>query len=240
MKLSNRVYLVGGSGYGLSPTGDCNVYLVDGGSEMALIDTGGGNGVNSFLQNITNDGLNPNKITKTLITHCHFDHIGGNYDIKKEISTILLCHPADKEAIEKLNEYSLYNMAQERGLEFKASKIDETVNEGNYINVGDINLKVVHNPGHTPGCISFLLNDDNVKSLFCGDIAGALGKLGYINGPGFVLDDWKKSIIKLVDIAPQRLYPGHGTFLLSDAISHLKLYNEKMNSAWINIITEVG
>jgi hydroxyacylglutathione hydrolase len=240
MKLTERVYLVGGSGYGLSPSGDCNIYLVDGKTEMALIDTGGGYGVSAILENIRRDGLNPKKITKTLITHSHFDHIGGNHDIKEATGTEILCHPLEREAIEKLNEYSLYTMAQQWGLEFKAVSIDGTVEDGDIIQVGDVKLEVVHNPGHTPGCISFMLEEDGVKSLICGDIAGASGRLGYINGPGFVLDDWKKSIKKLVEISPQRLYPGHGTFLLADAPSHLKLYDQKMNAAWTTIITEVG
>lgn len=240
MKLTERVFLVGGSGYGLSPSGDCNIYLVDGGAEMALIDTGGGYGVLAILENIRKDGLDPKKITKTLITHSHFDHIGGNYDIKEETGTEIICHPNEREAIETLNEYSLYTMAKQWGLEFKAAPIDGTVEEGDIIKVGEVELKVVHNPGHTPGCISFMFEEDGVKSLLCGDIAGASGRLGYINGPGFVLDDWKKSIKKLVGLNPQRLYPGHGTFLLADAPSHLLLYDQKMNAAWTTIITEVG
>jgi len=240
MKLTERVYLVGGSGYGLSPSGDCNIFLVDGGDEMALIDTGGGFGVPSILENIRKDGLDPKKISKTLITHSHFDHIGGNHDIKEETGTQILCHPADREAIETLNEFSLYNMAQERGLEFKAAPIDDTIDDGDIVVVGDVELKVVHNPGHTPGCISFVFEEDDVKSLISGDIAGASGRLGYINGPGFDLNEWKKSIKKLVDLKPQRMYPGHGTFLLDDATSHLMLYDQKMNAAWTTIITEVG
>jgi glyoxylase-like metal-dependent hydrolase (beta-lactamase superfamily II) len=240
MKLTERVYLVGGSGYGLSPSGDCNIFLVDGGDEMALIDTGGGFGVPSILENIRKDGLDPKKISKTLITHSHFDHIGGNYDIKAETGTQILCHPADRKAIETLNEFSLYSMAQERGLEFKAASIDDTIDDGDIVVVGDVELKVVHNPGHTPGCISFVFEEDDIKSLISGDIAGASGRLGYINGPGFDLNEWKKSIKKLVDLKPQRMYPGHGTFLLDDATSHLMLYDQKMNAAWTTIITEVG
>jgi len=207
---------------------------------MALIDTGGGFGVPSILENIRKDGLDPKKISKTLITHSHFDHIGGNHDIKEETGTQILCHPADREAIETLNEFSLYNMAQERGLEFKAAPIDDTIDDGDIVVVGDVELKVVHNPGHTPGCISFVFEEDDVKSLISGDIAGASGRLGYINGPGFDLNEWKKSIKKLVDLKPQRMYPGHGTFLLDDATSHLMLYDQKMNAAWTTIITEVG
>lgn len=240
MKLTERVYLVGGSGYGLSPSGDCNVYLVNGGSELALIDTGGGFGVPSILENVRKDGLNPKKITKTLLTHCHFDHIGGNHEIKEETGTDLICHPKDREPIETLNKLSLYDMATERGLEFKATTIDYTVEEGDKIEVGDLELETVHNPGHTPGCISFLFKEDRMKSLLCGDIAGASGRLGYINGPGFVLGDWKKSIKKLLEINPRRIYPGHNTFLLDDAKSHLMLYDQKLNAAWTTIVTEVG
>jgi hydroxyacylglutathione hydrolase len=240
MKLTERVYLVGGSGYGLSPSGDCNIYIVNGGTELALIDTGGGYGIPSILENIRKDGLDPKKIKKILITHCHFDHIGGNYEIEEETDANILCHSSDREAIESLNELSLYNMAQQWELGFKAAPIDGTVEDGDTIKVGEVELEVVHNPGHTPGCISFLLEEDGVKSILCGDIVGASGRLGYINGPGFVLDDWKKSIKKLLEINPQRLYPGHGTFVLSDARSHLILYDQKMNAAWTTIITEVG
>ena len=70
--------------------------------------------------------------------------------------------------------------------------------------------------------------------------AGASGNLGYINGPGFVLDDWKASIKKLAALKPERMYPGHGTFLLGDATSHLLQYDAKMNAAWTTIITSVG
>ncbi len=240
MKLTERVYLVGGSGYGLSPSGDCNIYLVNGGEELALIDTGDNLDVQYIMDNIRKDGLDPRRITKTLITHCHFDHIGGNYEIKEETGTDILCHLADREPIEKLNDLSLYDMAQQWGLEFKAAPIDGTVEDGDMIKVGDIELQVVHNPGHTPGCISFVLEEDGVKSLISGDIAGASGRLGYINGPGFNLDDWKKSIKKLIDLKPHRMFPGHGTFLLADATSHLMIYDQKMNSAWTTIVTEVG
>ncbi len=240
MKLTERVYLVAGSGYGISPSGDCNCYVVDGGSELALIDTGGGYGVKAIMENIKRDGLDPKKITKTLITHCHFDHIGGNYEIRETTGTKIISHPIDKEAIETLNELSLYTMAQEWGLEFKTAPVDETVVDGDVIEVGDVELITVSNPGHTPGCISFMLDDYGVSSLLCGDIAGASGNLGYINGPGFDLDDWKASIKKLASLKPERMYPGHGTFLLGDATSHLLQYDAKMNAAWITIITSVG
>jgi glyoxylase-like metal-dependent hydrolase (beta-lactamase superfamily II) len=240
MKLTDRVYLVGGSGYGISPTGDCNVYIVDGGSKLALIDTGGGNGVNHILNNIKRSELNPNKIDTALITHCHYDHIGGNNEFKKLTGCKIAAHEYDVESITTLNELSLYEMGKMNGLNFKSEKVDLSLKDGDYIDLGEISLQVIHNPGHTPGCISFFFEENGKKNLLCGDIAGASGRLGFINGPGFVLSDWKKSIKKLISLNPDMMFPGHNTFLLDEAIEHLKIYDQKMNAPWINIVTSVG
>jgi glyoxylase-like metal-dependent hydrolase (beta-lactamase superfamily II) len=240
MKLTERVHLVGGSCYGISPTGDCNVYVIDGGSKLALIDTGGSNGVNQMIKNMKRSGLDPKKIEYVFNTHCHYDHIGGNKEFKKKTGCKIAAHKADKKSIEDLDELSLYEMAQMNGLSFEAEKVDVSIQGGDVLDLGDIALKVVHNPGHTPGCVSFYFSENKKNILFCGDIAGALGRLGFINGPGFVLADWKQSIKKLIDLKPDMLFPGHNTFLLSNAIEHLKVYDQKMNAPWINIITSVG
>jgi len=240
MKITEKVYLVGGSGFGISPTGDCNVYLLDGGSEMALIDTGGGNGAKDILKNVRSMGLAPKKISISFNTHSHFDHIGGNYDIKNATGCKIASSNPDKNSIETLDELSLYDMALERGLDFKPTSVDITLDDGDIQEIGDIELEVIHNPGHTPGCISFKMVDEGKISIFCGDIAGANGRLGYINGPGFNLPDWKSSIKKLIKHEPDRLYPGHNTFLLGNAMEHLLIYDAKMNAAWTNIVTSIG
>ncbi len=240
MRLSDRVYLVGGSAYGISPMGDCNVYLVDGGSELALVDTGGGHGVKAILNNIKKDGLDPSRITVAFNTHCHFDHIGGNFDLKDEMGCRIVAHEADKTSIETLDECSLYDMARVRGLSFKPVKVDVTLRDGDAFNVGEVPLKVVHTPGHTPGCISLQMQEGELTSVFTGDIASSQGNLGYINGPSFNLNDWKGSIKRLLEMEPDRIYPGHNTFVMSGAMEHLELYDQKMNAPWINIITSLG
>lgn len=240
MKLTDRIYLVGGSGYGLSPIGDCNIFLIDGKSELALIDTGGGNGVDDILGNIKKMGLDPEKITIAFNTHCHFDHIGGNKVFKEKTGCKIVAHPSDKKSIETLDELTLYSMAEERGLNFEGTNVEMEVVDKDIVQVGDLALEVIHNPGHTPGCFSLLLKEGEKTSILCGDIAGAQGRLGYINGPGFNLPDWKKSIKKLISFNPDRLFPGHNTFLMNNATEHLQVYDQKMNAAWTTIITEVG
>jgi len=240
MKITDRVYLVGGDDFGYSAPGDCNVYLIDGGTELALVDTGGGNGEKDILRNVKQMGFDPKTIITAFNTHCHFDHVGGNHEIKKMTGCRIVAHEADRESIEKRGELMLYDMALERGLEFQASKVDAELRDGDTYQVGDVALKVIHTPGHTPGCMCLLMEESGRKSIFCGDTAGANGRLGFINGPGFSLDDWKASIKRLVSYEPDRLYPGHNTFLMDYATDHLKVYDQKMNAAWTTIVTTVG
>jgi hydroxyacylglutathione hydrolase len=241
MKLTESVYLIGGSGYGYSAKGDCNVYLVDCGGEYAVMDTGGGRGVSKILDNVKRMGLKPNRISTVFLSHCHFDHIGGAYEIKERLGCRLLSHSSDAVSIESLDDYSLYEMGKTWGLTFKAPKLDGYILDGEHVKVGNVIFNIIHTPGHTPGCITIQFTEmDGMNSLLVGDVAFQGGKLGFINGPGFDLPSWKNSIKRLITTKPDRLYPGHNTFLLSGATEDLEVTDQKMNSPWTNIVTSVG
>ena len=100
MKLTDRIYLIGGMGYGYSALGDCNMYLVDCGGALALIDTGGGNGISRVLANIRRMGFESSSLKVAIITHCHYDHIGGNKEIKEVTGCEIAAHVVEKEDIE--------------------------------------------------------------------------------------------------------------------------------------------
>lgn len=129
MKLTEKVYLVGGAGFCYSPTGDCNIYLVVGGNEYAIIDTGGGNGVQRILK-YKKMGLDLKRIKIAILTHCHFDHIGSNHDLKRIINCSLSAHEKEVDIIENLGEYVLLDMAKERGLIFESESIDSKLRDG--------------------------------------------------------------------------------------------------------------
>lgn len=240
MKLTEMIYLIGGGAYGYSAPGDCNMYLVDCAGKLAMIDTGGGGGIPKVLENFRRMGFDPPTLEVAFVTHCHFDHIGGNRDFKEATGCKIAAHEAEVEEIENLGELSLYDMALERGLEFKSTSVDVALRDGQRLQVGEVDFEIIHTPGHTPGGICLLIREENATSVFTGDTAAAQGRLGWINGPGCHLPDWKRSIKKLLEFMPDRMLPGHGVFVLSGAVDHLKLLDEKMNAPWINIVTAVG
>ena len=237
MKITDKVYLVGGSGFGYSAPGDCNIYMIDCGSKLALVDTGGGRGIPEVLKNVERMGFNPEDIEVVFLTHCHFDHIGGNAELYDSVGCKFAAHKLAKEQIETIGEVTLYSMGQRNGLEFKPVKVEIVLDDSYSVTVGDTTFKTYHIPGHTPGGIAIILEEEDAKSLFPGDSASAQGSMGYVNGPGFNMDDWKASIRFMLDMKPDRLFPGHGTFAYSGAVDCLKLLDQKWNSAWTTIIT---
>jgi glyoxylase-like metal-dependent hydrolase (beta-lactamase superfamily II) len=241
LKLMDNVYLVGGAQYGYSAQGDCNCYLVDCGGELALMDAGGGLGVERILENTRKMGFDPKKIRVLFLSHSHFDHIGGAAELKKQTGCRLLAHEDDADSIESLDEYSLYEMGASRGLSFKAPKLDGRLRDNEVVKVGDTEFKAVHSPGHTPGCLVLSFKEhDGSSSLLMGDVAQAGGRLGFINGPGFDLPQWKATIRRLINLKPSRYYPGHGPFVLGGAVDDLKVTDAKMNAPWTTIVTAVG
>ena len=240
MKLTENIYLVGGNAYGYSAAGDCNIFMIDCGGSLALVDTGGGKGVPNIIGNIERMGFDANNIEVAFITHCHFDHIGGNKGFKDATGCRIAAHEAEKKDIEELGELTLYSMSLEEGLTFESTEVDTVLRGGENMRVGSVEFQIVHTPGHTPGGLSFVMEEDGSRCLFPGDTVSAVGKLGFINGPGFVLPDWKASIKKMIALEPDMMFPGHGTFVLSGAMEHLALYDEKLNAPWVNIVTSVG
>ena len=240
MKLTERIYLIGGGAYGYSAPEDCNMYLVDCAGKLAMIDTGGSVGIPKVLENIRCMGFDPATLEVAFVTHCHFDHIGGSRALKEATGCKIAAHEAEVEEMESLGELSLYDMALEQGLDFKSTSVDVALRDGQHVQVGDVDFEVIHTPGHTPGGICLLIQEENATSVFTGDTASAQGRLGWINGPGSDLPDWKRSIKTLLEHRPDRIFPGHGVFVLSGAVDHLKLLDEKMNAPWINIVTAVG
>ena len=85
MKLTDRIYLVGSGAFGFDLTHnlDCHVYLVNGGDELAIVDSGIGLAVEETLRNVEAEGFSIDKIKYLLLTHVHADHAGGAARMKQ-------------------------------------------------------------------------------------------------------------------------------------------------------------
>ena len=75
MKLTSDIYVVGGGYYGFNISGrlDCHVYVINSGTELAIVEPGCGidRDFKSIIANIRDDGLDPKRIRKIFVTHYH-------------------------------------------------------------------------------------------------------------------------------------------------------------------------
>ncbi len=198
-KVCEHVYQVGGSE--ISHAADCSVYLVDGGTELALIDSGAGPGIVNIIDNIHDLGFSTEMIKVVVSTHAHIDHIGGNARLHREYGCGIFAHELDAEHIETGEMVG----AEFYGVSYEpcevARKMSGTQAE---LLVGNIGLNVIHIPGHTAGSIALWAEIGGKRVLFGQDIHGP-----YVAQWGAVMEEVGPSLKKLQELDADILCEGH-------------------------------
>jgi glyoxylase-like metal-dependent hydrolase (beta-lactamase superfamily II) len=128
-------------------------------------------------------GTNPKCI---LITHSHTDHVGALSELKSKLRIPIGAHRLDADGL--------------------SLRPDRLLDDEEEVSFGNIRLKVLHTPGHTPGSVCFLIG----KHLISGDTI-------FPGGPGKTespadLKQIIESITSKVFVLPDdtEIYPGHG------------------------------
>ena len=227
MKIIGNVYLVGSGRIGLSHSFDCNVYLIDGGNELALIDAGVGIESEKIFANIKEDGFDPINIKKVILTHTHADHAGGCKNIREVLNCKIFVPMNEIYLLEKGTDEELgLDIAKESGFysldyEYPHCSADVGVSNGDNIRVGGLQLKAINVPGHSPGSTCYFLEHKGKHILFTGDVLFYDGEIGLLNCCGSNLADYRKYIDRLANLAVDVLLPGHKLFTLENGQQHI-------------------
>lgn len=212
-KIHNGVYHVTDSG--------CSVYLVNTHSHEGLVLIDCGMNINQ-IKNIKEFNLDPMDIKHCIITHNHIDHIAACYELEKLVKGIkFYAHELDAKAIEEKG-YDDLTAASWYGVSYKPVKLDRKFKkEKEELEIGSLKFHIIHTPGHTPGSISVFLEVKDKKILFGQDIHGPFSK--DFNSD---LEDYQKSMKKLLDLEADMLCEGHfGIFEPAERVrSYIKKY----------------
>lgn len=176
--------------------------------------------LNAFKTIIEEEGLkHPEYI---LITHTHFDHIGGLADLKRHYKNSNIC--VHKDDIFRLSQSKVNISGMTIPIEVVSA--DTILNGGESIKCGSMNFDVIHTPGHSPGCICFYNKKE--KIIFVGDTLFNLG-IGRTDLEGGDYDNLISSIKKELWILPDDtlVYCGHG--------NDTKIGYEKNNNPFLNL-----
>ena len=132
------------------------------------------------------------EIAAILLTHGHFNHVGGVRELAAETGCPVYLNEADLSMPPQMTAGPLY--------------YTNTYGEGDFVEAAGLSFKVLHTPGHTPG--SICLTCEN--AMFSGDTL-FWGSCGRTDLPGGCWATIRKSLLRLADLSGDYdVYPGHG------------------------------
>lgn len=179
---------------------NCYVLACETTQQAAVIDPSwNGRGL---AQKIAEEGWT---VSHILLTHTHFDHVGGLAELKEATGAPIYVHRAAVPMLENANLAA--GMWQMTIPEPPAP--DEFIDEGDTIAVGELRLEVLFTPGHAPGHVSFYLREENV--LFDGDVLFQQS-IGRTDLPGGDHDLLMRTIQEKLLVLPDEtaVLSGHG------------------------------
>lgn len=185
--------------------GSCvaNSYVLasDESKTAVLFDSCGAN--DKILEYLQKEGYT---LSAIFLTHGHFDHIAGLSELKEKTGAKIYIFDTEEKF---LSDFSLNLMPQEEAISLKkfADKADVLLKDGDKIKISDIEIEVIHTPGHTSGCVCY--KTQNV--IFTGDtlFKQSIGRSDFPTGDySQEIESIHKRLMVLEDDV--RVYPGHG------------------------------
>ena len=214
------------------PVGPANAYLIEGESPL-LIDAGlrSDASFQAITEGVSAAGLRLEDIRRIVLTHHHVDHAGGAARVKAVSGATIFAHPGDRTRLAGSGHHpELVKALSQAGVPpdvlgrvdeayFQIHAYHEPLHEieplldGAVLETGAGPLRVLYTPGHTQGSVCFWGDDD---TLFSGDtVLERITPNAVLDGEGRnrwrALPVYVRSLARLRDMRPKRVFPGHGS-----------------------------
>ena len=198
--------------------GRSNSFLISKGNIHVLVDTGR---INSWknLEEKLDSMLEGDRLSALVLTHTHFDHVENAANIKEKYKPTIIAHKSEVEYLgrgntplpEGTNFITRFIMKLGKRMQssynYESVACDIMVDEKYDLNPLGINARIIHTPGHSPGSISVVVDDE---IAVVGDILFGVFKWSvfppFADDPEVMIDSWNK----LLKTGSQIFLPGHG------------------------------
>lgn len=193
----------------------CNVYLVFDKDEWVLIDIGYEENVEEIIELVRQLDFPLSKCKMLIATHADVDHIQGLAKAKQLLRAPVAAHPLAADALQSGDKLRTFAEIEAQGIhmEMPPVEVDHFLNDGDRVQVGDLELEVWLTPGHTDSQLSFRLGE----LLFSGDNIYRDGCVGAIDAHhGSNLEEFVASLKRIRTSDVQWLLPSHGPIFRKD------------------------
>jgi hydroxyacylglutathione hydrolase len=208
-----------------------NCYLlgsVPGDGPLTLVDTGRPEGSEIFERAFEDAEIDPRRVTRIVLTHCHPDHVGGAAALRALTGATVHAPPLEREQIE--------HFAPNLEVDVWLDHEQPVVCEG-------YELRPIFTPGHSPGHIAFV--DSRSNMLLAGDMISGFGSVGIFPPNGSVriyIESLRKLLAEDERSSFKAILPGHGP-LVPDARAKILEYithREQREAEIVAALTDYG
>ena len=208
---------------------ETGVYLLEGRQESMIISGGMSYIVPDLLQQMTDFNIDERRITKLLILHSHFDHIGIVPFLKRRLSQTEV-YASERaweiltmeKAIRTINEFSRNAARQMRreevysvyDLEWRDDITGKVVHDGDRIDLGEVTVSILEIPGHSSCAIAAYVPE--WKALFPTDGGGIPFRETIITSGNSNYTRYQESLEKLKDLEVDYYCADHYGYLTGE------------------------
>ncbi|WP_291636932.1 MBL fold metallo-hydrolase [Clostridium sp.] len=187
---------------------NCYIVMDDNTKEAVVIDPGGD--VDNIIKDIDTIGA---KVKYIILTHGHLDHTSGVAELKNITKAVVCMNREDDDLITQ--GANLFGPLIKGGA-------DKILKHGDIIKISNLEFACIDTPGHTPGGMSFLIEN----CVFTGDtlFEGSIGRTDLTGGDfNTIITSIKSNLLCLA--GSTIVYPGHGPCST--------INNEKLNNPFL-------
>lgn len=195
-----------------------NCYLISSDKSALVIDP-------AFYSKSVEDFLleNDYKERLILITHAHFDHISGAEELRRKTGVKIAIGEIENQYLSDAN----INLSELFGERLNPFSADILLEDGQEIELGELNIKTIHTPGHTKGGVCYMING----KLFSGDTLfyESIGRTDFPTGDYKILMHSINKLFESLD-GETEVFSGHG---FKTTLNHERLYNPFLEESLI-------
>ncbi|HET6330878.1 MAG TPA: subclass B3 metallo-beta-lactamase [Holophagaceae bacterium] len=196
--IAGPVYFVG--------TAELGCYLIKGSAGDILLNTGLADSPPMIAANLRALGIDPKDIRILITNQAHFDHVGGFAGMQKLTGAKVYASGGDAPLLESGGASDPGGLGR-----FAPVKVDRVLRDGEDITLGDIALKVIATPGHTPGSVSYEMTvkeNGEERRLFFVNLPTVVMPLKNPKYPG-IMADLRGSFARLKALHPDLWVAAH-------------------------------
>ena len=177
--------------------GQQNVFLIETETGLILVDPGMESNTKLIVEQIEILGYKQSDVKHILLTHCHVDH-SHSAAYWQKLGAKIYIHKLGENPIRTGNEITAWYLID--GDEREFPKVEGEISvfyDGDALDFGELQINVIHTPGHTPDSCCFVFKKENKNILIGGDTIFHNGKHGWMGNPYSDFDKYLSSLWKL-------------------------------------------